>query len=119
MLLPKLLIGGLSMLEPPRGFPKDYGSSEVVPDSWTVWLKDNVTSTASKHAAWASSVHQKDPGGLAGIQETYEWTLIDMKGYMGKFTKKTAEIIRDSEEVCTLVRHLALSLLGHVLELRQ
>jgi hypothetical protein len=113
MFLAKLLIDGLSILEAPPGVPKDHGSSEVVADSWTVWLKDNVTSTASNHAAWASSVHQKDPGGFAGVQQTYEWTVIDRKGYMGEFTKKTAEISRENEEVCTLVPHLAVSLPGN------
>ena len=87
-------------------FPMNHGTSEVVPDSWTVGLKDNVTSTASEHAAWASSVHQQDPGGFAGVQEIYEWTLIDMKGYMDKLTKQTAELIRNNNKIRALLQIL-------------
>lgn len=99
MLLFKLLLLGCTVLGAPK---KDEGlppPSEVWPNTYSVYLKWDSKKSAAAHAGWATSLHEKDHGGLLGVQKVFTLNEIQMKGYWGEFTDEVIDKIRKDREV--------------------
>lgn len=72
----------------------------IVPNSYTVILKDGAKKTAWEHAAWASKIHEENPDGLDGVRQVMDWPDVDISGYFGDFSVKTIDKIRKDKDVC-------------------
>jgi subtilisin family serine protease len=99
MLLFKLLLLGCTVLGAPKKDENLPPRSEVVPHTYSVYVKWDSEKSAEAHAGWATSLHEKDHGGLSGVQNVFTFNQIRMKGYWGEFTDEVINKIRKDREV--------------------
>lgn len=95
LLLSAGLAGFLGMATAERKPPP---MPKVIPNRWTVWLKENSTKTAKEHAEWASSLHEARSEGLAGLHHVID-QIPGMEGYEGEFTEHVVNMIRKDDDV--------------------
>ncbi|EFR02061.1 proteinase T [Nannizzia gypsea CBS 118893] len=83
-------------------FSKPDSSSDVIPDSYIVVLKKDVSSDSfDSHIKWANNVHKRNVAkrglSLEGMKHT--WAMGEFKAYSGAFSSETIDDIKKHEHV--------------------